>query len=552
MLQHLTISHYALIEHLDIDWQNGFSVITGETGAGKSIILGALNLLLGGRADTKAIQSGQNKCMIEAIFNIEELHLESFFIENDIDYDEKECIIRREVMLSGKSRAFINDSPLPASKLKEIGDKIIDIHSQHQNLLIRNESFLIDTLDTIAEHPEVLAKYRLLHKTYKEAVTSLEELRQQAEKGKTEQDYLQFQLSQIEEAQLQADEQTDLEAEQNILNHSEEIKQAYYSAQSLLNAEEVCVTQNLKHAAEKLRGITTNDYMANQLAERLESMRIELDDIEAEIAQHAEKVEYDPARLAFIEERLNTIYELEQKHRVKNVGELLTIADTLRTRLSAIENLDEDIAQQKKKVDDLKKARSEAAVQLTDTRKNAAKSIEKELTASLKQLGMPNVEIGLQITPRQEYDYSGADNVTFLFSGNKNIPPQDVKQIASGGEIARMMLALKALIAKKKALPTILFDEVDTGVSGSMAEKMAKVMQQISNFCQVICITHLPQIAACATNQYRVYKEDTGDATRSHIKQLSYEERIEEIALMLSGSEITQAAISNAKALLKK
>lgn len=552
MLQHLTISHYALIEHLDIDWQNGFSVITGETGAGKSIILGALNLLLGGRADTKAIQSGQNKCMIEAIFNIEELHLESFFIENDIDYDEKECIIRREVMLSGKSRAFINDSPLPASKLKEIGDKIIDIHSQHQNLLIRNESFLIDTLDTIAEHPEVLAKYRLLHKAYKEAVTSLEELRQQAEKGKTEQDYLQFQLSQIEEAQLQADEQTDLEAEQNILNHSEEIKQAYYSAQSLLNAEEVCVTQNLKHAAEKLRGITTNDYMANQLAERLESMRIELDDIEAEIAQHAEKVEYDPARLAFIEERLNTIYELEQKHRVKNVGELLTIADTLRTRLSAIENLDEDIAQQKKKVDDLKKARSEAAVQLTDTRKNAAKSIEKELTASLKQLGMPNVEIGLQITPRQEYDYSGADNVTFLFSGNKNIPPQDVKQIASGGEIARMMLALKALIAKKKALPTILFDEVDTGVSGSMAEKMAKVMQQISNFCQVICITHLPQIAACGTNQYRVYKEDTGDATRSHIKQLSYEERIEEIALMLSGSEITQAAISNAKALLKK
>lgn len=552
MLQHLTISHYALIEHLDIDWQNGFSVITGETGAGKSIILGALNLLLGGRADTKAIQSGQNKCMIEAIFNIEELHLESFFIENDIDYDEKECIIRREVMLSGKSRAFINDSPLPASKLKEIGDKIIDIHSQHQNLLIRNESFLIDTLDTIAEHPEVLAKYRLLHKAYKEAVTSLEELRQQAEKGKTEQDYLQFQLSQIEEAQLQADEQTDLEAEQNILNHSEEIKQAYYSAQSLLNAEEVCVTQNLKHAAEKLRDITTNDSIANQLAERLESMRIELDDIEAEIAQHAEKVEYDPTRLAFIEERLNTIYELEQKHRVKNVGELLTIADTLRTRLSAIENLDEDIAQQKKKVDDLTKARSEAAVQLTDTRKNAAKSIEKELTASLKQLGMPNVEIVLQITPRQEYDYSGADNVTFLFSGNKNIPPQDVKQIASGGEIARMMLALKALIAKKKALPTILFDEVDTGVSGSMAEKMAKVMQQISNFCQVICITHLPQIAACGTNQYRVYKEDTGDATRSHIKQLSYEERIEEIALMLSGSEITQAAISNAKALLKK
>lgn len=552
MLQHLTISHYALIEHLDIDWQNGFSVITGETGAGKSIILGALNLLLGGRADTKAIQSGQNKCMIEAIFNIEELHLKSFFIENDIDYDEKECIIRREVMLSGKSRAFINDSPLPASKLKEIGDKIIDIHSQHQNLLIRNESFLIDTLDTIAEHPEVLAKYRLLHKAYKEAVTSLEELRQQAEKGKTEQDYLQFQLSQIEEAQLQADEQTDLEAEQNILNHSEEIKQAYYSAQSLLNAEEVCVTQNLKHAAEKLRDITTNDSMANQLAERLDSMRIELDDIEAEIAQHAEKVEYDPARLAFIEERLNTIYELEQKHRVKNVGELLTIADTLRTRLSAIENLDEDIAQQKKKVDDLTKARSKAAVQLTDTRKNAAKSIEKELTASLKQLGMPNVEIGLQITPRQEYDYSGSDNVTFLFSGNKNIPPQDVKQIASGGEIARMMLALKALIAKKKALPTILFDEVDTGVSGSMAEKMAKVMQQISNFCQVICITHLPQIAACATNQYRVYKEDTGDATRSHIKQLSYEERIEEIAHMLSGSEITQAAISNAKALLKK
>lgn len=552
MLQHLTISHYALIENLDIDWQNGFSVITGETGAGKSIILGALNLLLGGRADTKAIQSGQNKCMIEAIFNIEELNLESFFIENDIDYDEKECIIRREVMLSGKSRAFINDSPLPASKLKEISDKIIDIHSQHQNLLIKNESFLIDTLDTIAEQPEALAKYRLQHKAYKEAVALLEKLQQQADKGKTDQDYLQFQLSQIDEAQLQTDEQNDLETEQNILNYSEEIKQAYYGAQSMLNAEDFSVAQNLKHATEKLRGITTNDSLAIQLAERLESVRIELDDIEAEITQHAETIEYNPARLAFIEERLNTIYELEQKHRVKNIGELLTIAESLREKLSTIENLDENIAQQKKKVDELTKARAEAAAQLTKTRKNAARNIEKELTVSLKQLGMPNVEIVLQITPRMEFDYSGADNVTFLFSGNKNIPPQDVKQIASGGEIARMMLALKALIAKKKALPTILFDEVDTGVSGSMAEKMAKVMQQISNFCQVICITHLPQIAACGTNQYKVYKEDTGDATRSHIKQLNNEERIEEIAHMLSGSEITQAAISNAKALLKK
>ena len=550
MLHHLTISHYALIEHLDIDFNSGFTVITGQTGAGKSIMLGALNLLLGGRADAKSIQSGEKKCTVEASFNIENLGLESFFARNDIDFDATDCIIRREVLQSGKSRAFINDTPVPAAKLKEIGASLIDIHSQHQNLLIRNEHFLIDTLDIIAAHPQVVSDYKCLYGQCKQAELVLSQLQERSIKGRTDQEYLTFQLNQIDEAQLQPDEQDALENEQHLLVHAEDIKQAFYQAKGLLNTDEMSLSQNLRQAAETLEAISDNYPEATDLAERLRSVRIEVEDIEAEVESKAEEIEYDPQRLNYVEERLNIIYELEQKHNTTTIADVLDIAEKLRLELDSIENIEEDIKKQQAEVERLRALRNKLAAQLSKERKAAAKIMEQELIKVLTTLGMPNARMEMQITPRTAPDASGNDNVIFLFSANKNVPLQDVSAIASGGEIARMMLALKSLIAKRTNLPTIVFDEIDTGVSGTMAECMAQVMQGIAANCQVICITHLPQIAARGAHHMLVYKEDSEGFTRSHIIPLTQAQRVEEIAHMLSGSELTDAAIGNAKALM--
>lgn len=552
MLHHLTISHYALIEQLDIDWMPGFSVITGETGAGKSIMLGALNLLLGGRADAKAIQTGEKKCLVEASFDINGLDLEPFFAANDIDFDPKECIVRREVLQSGKSRAFINDTPVAIAKLKEIGTAIIDIHSQHQNLLIRNESFLIETLDVMAGQTEPLAAYKCLYNQCRQAIERLKALQERAAQGRSDEEYLQFQLNQIDEANIQPNEQEELEKEQNLLSHAEDIKQAFYTAQGLIQSDTFSMTHHLRQASDAVRNIADKHPEAEELAERLRSVRIELEDIEGELEQLAEQTDYDPERLRFIEERLNTLYTLQQKHRVDSVEELLAVRESIRKQLSDIENVDEDIRLQTEEVARLTAMRNTAAARLTEGRRRAAQTTEKELTTALQQMGMPNVKIEISITPRPEPDATGADKVVFLFSANKSIPPQDVSQIASGGEIARLMLSLKALIARRKNLPTIIFDEIDTGVSGTMAERMAQVMRDIASHCQVICITHLPQIAALGTHHFKVYKEDTGDVTRSHIVPLDEKERVEEIAHMLSGAELSQAAIDNAQALLQR
>lgn len=552
MLHHLTISHYALIEQLDIDWMPGFSVITGETGAGKSIMLGALNLLLGGRADAKAIQTGEKKCLVEASFDINGLDLEPFFAANDIDFDPKECIVRREVLQSGKSRAFINDTPVAIAKLKEIGTAIIDIHSQHQNLLIRNESFLIETLDVMAGQTEPLAAYKCLYNQCRQAIERLKALQERATQGRSDEEYLQFQLNQIDEANIQPNEQEELEKEQNLLSHAEDIKQAFYTAQGLIQSDTFSMTHYLRQASDAVRNIADKHPEAEELAERLRSVRIELEDIEGELEQLAEQTDYDPERLRFIEERLNTLYTLQQKHRVDSVEELLAVGESIRKQLSDIENVDEDIRLQTEEVARLTAMRNAAAARLTEGRRRAAQTTEKELTTALQQMGMPNVKIEISITPRPEPDATGADKVVFLFSANKSIPPQDVSQIASGGEIARLMLSLKALIARRKNLPTIIFDEIDTGVSGTMAERMAQVMRDIASHCQVICITHLPQIAALGIHHFKVYKEDTGDVTRSHIVPLDEKERVEEIAHMLSGAELSQAAIDNAQALLQR
>lgn len=552
MLQHLTISHYALIEHLDTDWHKGFSVITGETGAGKSIMLGALNLLLGGRADAKAIQTGEKKCMVEATFSLEGQNMEPFFKENDIDHDAETCIVRREVLATGKSRAFINDTPVPAAKLKEIGAALIDIHSQHQNLLIRNEHFLIDTLDVMVGDPALLSQYKDCYKQHKQAADDLEQMKENQAKALSDEEYLRFQLSQLEEAKLATNEQSELEQEQNLLGHAEEIKQAFYQAINLTDSDEISISQNLRQASDTLRDIARNYPDAESLAERMESVRIELDDIASELSTQAERIEYDPARLQYVEERLNTIYNLEQRHRVNSLDELLKIEEDLRSQLNSIENIDEDIRLKTAEVERLEKQRDKYATQLTAVRKKAGKIMQDELTEVLKTLGMPNVTLSLDISKREKPDTTGADHVAFLFSANKNVPVQDISEIASGGEIARLMLALKSLIAKRTQLPTIVFDEIDTGVSGNMAGRMAEVMRQIAENCQVICITHLPQIAAIGSHHYKVYKEDTADTTRSHIVPLSPTERVEEIAHMLSGAQITEAAINNAKALLER
>ena len=550
-LTHLHISHYALIEQLDIDWADGFSVITGETGAGKSIILGALGLLLGNRADAKSIQPGEKKCCVEGTFNIAALGLEPFFAHNDIDYDPQECILRREVSQSGKSRSFINDMPVTAAKLKELATSLVDIHSQHQNLLIRHENFLIDTLDVLAQKPELRSAYKCIYGQCRNAQEVLAQLTKRKERGMADKEYMEFQLSQIDEASLQEGEQEDLEKEMKLLSHAEDIKQAFFTAQNALQNDESDVCRNLRKAAEVLADIQEQMPAAGELSERIHSACIELEDVTNELEVQAERIDYDPQRLEFIESRLNTIYELEQKHHLQSVEEVIALGKELRKKVDEIENVDEDIAKQQDEVNRLLLLRNQQAAHLTDSRKKAAKAMCEELTEALRNLGMPHVQIEVGITPRTEPDASGADNVVFLFSANKNMPPQDVSQIASGGEIARLMLSLKAIIAQRTHLPTIIFDEIDTGVSGTIADRMAQVMKQISHNCQVICITHLPQIAAMGTQHYRVYKEDMPNGTHSHIVHIDAEERVQEIAHMLSGAAITDAAISNAKALIE-
>lgn len=551
MLQHLHISNYALIEKLDINFSNGFSVITGETGAGKSIILGALGLIMGQRADAKVIKTGERKCYVEAIFKVQGLQLEKLLEDHDIDFDEKECIVRREVTVQGKSRAFINDSPVPLSFLKEVSSHLIDIHSQHQNLLLGHEHFLIETLDTIAANPQVLLNYTTQYTAWQRATTELTRLQEQAEKDKNDTDFFNFQLQQLEEAQLIEGEQEQLEEESNTLSHAEEIKQSLFQASGLFSVDEHNPVTELKSSSQILSSIQKVFPIAGTLSERIDSVRIELEDIADELEQQLESVEFDPARQAFVDDRLNTIYSLEKKHNVETVAELLTKQEELKNFINKIENIDEEVAKKTVEVNKAEQAMYAAAKELTVSRQKAAEKIEKELIVQLQELGMPGVRLNFSFELRNQPDNNGVDKVTFLFSANKNTAMQDVAQIASGGEIARLMLSLKAIISQSRNLPTIVFDEIDTGVSGTMAEKMAEVMNRMAKNCQVLCITHLPQIAAIGVYHYRVFKKENEHGTSSHIDLLSTEERIQEIANMLSGAQMTEAAINNAKSLLK-
>ena len=550
MLTRLYILHYALIERLDIDFTEGFSVITGETGAGKSIMLGALGLLLGGRADAKAIQQGATKCCVEATFDVSRLQLDTLMEEADIDFDGRECIVRREVTAAGKSRAFVNDTPVQVAFLKRLGAQLIDIHSQHRNLLLGEENFLLETLDTVGDTAPLLADYQQSFQAWKAAVSQLEHLRKQAAQGAADADYMQHRLQLLEEANLEDGEQENLEAEAEMLSHVEDIKTAFYQATMALNGEENSPITAARTAAHALESVSQVYNGTSELVERLESMRIEMEDIADEVERISESLEFDPARLQFVNDRLSTIYSLEKKFAVATVEELLSKMKELRTALNQIENSDELIQELETETANRYQALLSAGEALTEARKAAAEYVSGKLCTTLASLGMPSATLSFAFSNRPHPEASGTASVTLLFSGNHKVAPQDVSQIASGGEIARLMLALKALIAGHKNLPTIVFDEIDTGVSGTMAERMAQVMQEMAAHCQVLCITHLPQIAALGNRHYRVHKAETEEGTTSHIDLLDNEARIREIANMLSGAQLTEAAINNARALL--
>ena len=551
MLKHLYIKNFTLIDELDISLYEGFSVITGETGAGKSIILGAIALLLGQRADSKTIKQGADKCIIEAHFDLSRYNLQPFFDENDIEYDADDCIIRRELTAAGKSRAFINDTPVALSMLKELGDQLMDVHSQHQNLLLNKQDFQLEVVDIIADDAAQLAKYQRTYVEYQKAEKELAEMMFAIERNRENRDFLHFQFEELENAHLQEGEQEELEQRSETMEHSEDIKSALYTTDNALSAEQVGVIESLRSSLSALRSIESVYPEVSELVERIDSSYIDLKDISQEISSLLESVDFDPAELDQVNNRLDRIYELEKKYHVDTVEELIAKRDELHLQLEAIENGDESLDALKARRHELETQARKEADTLTNLRAKAAKTIELEMQKRLVPLGMPHVRFSIQLNPI-ELGANGADKVSFLFSANTSTPLQPVSQVASGGEIARVMLSLKAMISGAVKLPTIIFDEIDTGVSGKTAEMMAQIMKEMGGHGrQVISITHLPQIAALGSVHYKVEKNETASGTTSKMRQLDDKERVREIAQMLSGSDISEAAIQNAKELLK-
>ena len=550
MLRNLHIQNYALIESLDLDFTEGFSVITGETGAGKSILLGAIGLLTGQRAETAAIRTGAAKCVVEGTFDIEGYDLQPLFEEHDIEYDN-ECIVRREIASTGKSRAFINDTPVSLGILKQLGERLVDIHSQHQNLLLNTEGFQLRVLDTLSEDKSIRQQYTEAYRHYRDTAARLDALRNQLTGDQGDEKYIRFQLSQFDEWRLQEGEQEELEQELELLSHAEEIKESLYRIDAMLSGDDGGQTSALKSVTSQLRSLTAIYPGAEDWHERMESLYIELKDIADDVSDASERISYDPERQAWVEQRLDTIYTAQQKHRVGSVAELLEIAERFRETLQRIDETGERIAAMEKETAAALEALQHAAEGLTAQRQAVATTFEKEIATRLVELGIPNTRFAVDITPRRQPDSTGADSVAFLFSANKNSALQNIAEVASGGEISRIMLSLKSIIATATAMPTLIFDEIDTGVSGTIAARMADIMESIaSHGRQVISITHLPQIAAKGTAHYKVYKEDTEDATVSHIRTLTTDERISELAQMMSAGTLTEAAINNAREML--
>lgn len=551
MLRHLYIKNFALIDVLDMDFHSGFSVITGETGAGKSIILGAIGLMLGQRADSKAIKQGAEKCVIEAHFDLSRYQMEDFFRQNDIEYDAADTIIRRELMASGKSRAFINDTPVSLAMLKELGERLVDVHSQHQNLLLNKQDFQLSVVDVIAQDAALQQTYRQAFDAYQKAEHALAALKEEIAQGREKQDFLQFQYDELSGARLVEGEQEELEQRSDMMTHAEDIKTGLYEATSLLSGEEGGVVSSLRRAHSALQNVARVYPEVGELAERLSSSYIELKDVDDELSRRLDDVDFDPSELESVNARLDLIYGLQKKYRQDSVADLLKMQNSLHDELMKFENSDEAIAELERQASAcLQEARTHAEA-LSKKRAKAAKAIERQMQERLVPLGMPHVRFEVSVTPT-ELNRNGQDKIAFFFSANTSTPLQPVAQVASGGEIARVMLALKAMISGAVKLPTIIFDEIDTGVSGKIAEQMAHIMAEMGAADrQVISITHLPQIAALGTTHYKVYKDESAKGTASHMQMLSTDERVTEIAQMLSGSAVSEAAIQNAKDLLK-
>ena len=551
MLKQLYIKNFTLIDELNIQMHPGFSVITGETGAGKSIILGAIGLLLGNRADSKSIKAGRDRCVIEAHFDLSKYDMQQFFTDNDIDEDLSDTIIRRELTATGKSRAFINDTPVSLTKMRELGEQLVDIHSQHQNLLLQKEDFQLNVVDIIAQDEKQRKNYEAAYNQYKQANQKLNALKAEIEKNRENEDFLRFQFKELDEAQLQNGEQEELEQEYEMLSHSEDIKTALYQADNHLSGDDGNIIERLKQTSEQLANIKDVYPEVTELLERIDSSYIELKDIAQEVNGLTDHVEFDPARLETINERLDKLNSLQQKFHVRDLGELIETYHQLKEQLSHIDHSDEDVEALEQEVAQLLEKAQKQAKELTATRTKAAKKVEEEMKQRLIPLGIPNVRFSISLTEKP-LSHDGGDKVSFLFSANKSTPLQPVTQVASGGEIARVMLSLKAMISGAVKLPTIIFDEIDTGVSGKIAEKMAQIMVEMGNHeRQVLSITHLPQIAAMGSHHYKVSKEETDEGTISRMTELSQQERVQEIAQMLSGSDVSEAALANAKELLR-
>ncbi len=549
MLQSLNVHNYALINELTIDFNKGLNIITGETGAGKSILMGALSLILGQRADTSVLKDKTGKCFVEAKFNIKPYRLKSFFDENDLDYDDL-TIIRREIADNGKSRAFINDTPVNLSVLKDLSTHLVDIHSQHESLLLGDENFQMALVDSYAGHDALLHQYYGRYEEYHQVKSEYIRLNNNAEKAKSDLDYLQFQYDQLEALKLNDGEQEELEEELEKLNHAEEIKLNLSKSYQLLNEEELSVILNLKEAKNALSTISKFLKESEDLTERIESAYIELQDISNEIEQLNESIEYDPERIEFIRERLDQIYALQQKHKVASIGELLQIKTDLETQIENINSYDFKTDELKKQLELKKNELTQLARQISENREQIIPDLEQKITRTLVLLGMPNAAFKIKQIPVDDFLPTGNEIIKFMFSANKNVMPEEIEKVASGGEISRLMLSLKSILVENKTLPTIIFDEIDAGTSGEIADKMGIIIKQMSARMQVINITHLPQIASKADFHYLVYKKDNHQTTNTYIKLLEKEEQVNEIAKMLSGKELTDAAIENAKVLL--
>lgn len=549
MLKSLFVSNYALIDQVEIDFSKGFSVITGETGAGKSILLGALSLVLGQRSDVSVLKNKEKKSVIEAEFNIADYGFKALFEKEDVDFDEN-TVIRREILTSGKSRAFVNDTPVNLTFLKGISDRLIDIHSQHQNLLLGDPTFQLNIVDTVAKNESLLIDYSFYYKQFKRLLKEKKELEEQNIKLQDDIEYMKFQFDQLKELELKADEQEMLEREGEVLLHAEEIKSGLFGVTQLLNGESNAVLVSVKEIVKNLEKVTAYLPESEGWKQRADSVYLELDDLVREIESKMEGVEYDPERLLTINARLDQIYSLQKKHKVDNVAGLIQILDDLDGQLQKISSFDEHLKNKQKEIDQSLVGLNKGAKKLSVSRKKVLKNIESTIIAQLLELGMPNAVLVVDCKQSKDFTESGLDDVNFLFSANKNGELAAIPKVASGGEMSRVMLCIKSLLSLSKGLPTIIFDEIDTGVSGEVADKMGRIMQEIAENIQVISITHLPQIAVKGRHHYKVYKKDNKHNTQTSIDKLSQENRIIEIAKMLSGSNLTDAALSNARELL--